>query len=47
MINAAFERHAVAEINDHGCLRNVEKENREQPEEEMRLAKFRGGADPT
>ena len=46
LIDAAFERHAAAQINDDGRLRNVEKQNREQPKEKMRLSELRRGADP-
>src|SRR5205085_10578463 len=46
LVNAAFQRHSIAQINDNRRLRNVEKQNREQPKKEMRLAELGGGADP-
>ena len=46
LVNAAFERHDSAQVNHNGSLRNVEEHNREEPEEEMRLAELRCGADP-
>src|SRR5207249_9168572 len=47
LINAAFERHAIAQINHNRGLRNVEKQNREKPKEKMRLSKLRRGTHPT
>ena len=46
MIDTAFERHPVAQINHDRGLRNVEEQNGEQPKEKMRLSKFRRGPDP-
>ena len=46
MINAAFERHHPIQINHDRSLRNVEKQNRQQPKEQMRMAELRGSADP-
>ena len=46
MIDAAFERHLVAQINHDRSLRDVEKQNRKEPKKEVRLAEFCGCADP-
>src|SRR5262249_38326215 len=47
LINTTFKRYAVAEIYDDHRLRNVKKHNRQQPEEQVGLAEFRGGSNPT
>lgn len=47
LVNTAFERHCAAQVNDDDSLRNVEEHNRQEPEEEVRLAEFGCGADPT
>src|SRR5437667_427823 len=47
LINTAFERYPVAEIHNDHRLGNVKKQDRQQPEEELRLAEFCSGADPT
>ena len=46
LVNTALERHYAAQINHHDALWNVEEHNRQQPEEQMRLAELRCGADP-
>jgi hypothetical protein len=37
----------LLKINHYRGLRNVEKQNREEPKEKMRLSELRRGADPT
>src|SRR5204862_3003985 len=46
LINAALERHQPVQINNDRSLRNVKKQNRKQPKEQMRLSEFGSGADP-
>ena len=46
LINAAFERHPIAQINHHRGLRNVKKQNGEEPKEKVRLSELGSGADP-
>src|SRR5207248_1464049 len=47
LINAAFERYPIAQINNDPGLRNVEEQNCEQPEEQVRLSELGGGSDPS
>ena len=35
LVKTALERHEPIQVNDDGCLRNVKKQNGEQPKEEM------------
>src|SRR5207249_2956764 len=46
LINAAFKRHPIAQINHDRGLRNVKKQNGEEPKEKVRLSELRRGADP-
>ena len=47
LINTAFERHPIAQVNDDGSLRNVKKQDGEQPKEKVRLAELGRCADPS
>ena len=46
LIQPALERHAAVEVDDDGRLREVEREDREQPEHEVRRPELRRGSDP-
>jgi hypothetical protein len=46
LINAAFERHPPIQINHDRRLRNVEKQNGQQPKEKVCLSQFRRSPDP-
>ena len=47
MIKTTLKRHEPVQINDNSGLRNVEEQNRERPEEEMRRPELGSRADPT